>query len=276
MEILYNFLYQLIFTVGVIVVFGLLITLCRKAFYKIVGENASKIIIATGIIGTPVHELSHALMCVVFGHKITEIKLYQPDSDGTLGYVNHSYNPRNLYHQIGNFFIGIAPILGGSGVIFLLMYLLVPGIFSEVVDELQFIQLISFNLFEASTYSASLQIFWDIVEDIFGFTNTGSILWWVFIVLSFMIASHMELSTADIKGGFKGFLFIAALLLIADIIMYFVSIPALEATTSAMTSFSFIIIGFLAIAGIFAGITVLLAFVIKAVIAGIEKIKNRG
>ena len=243
MEILYNFLYQLIFTVGVIVVFGLLITLCRKAFYKIVGENASKIIIATGIIGTPVHELSHALMCVVFGHKVTEIKLYQPDSDGTLGYVNHSYNPRNLYHQIGNFFIGIAPILGGSGVIFLLMYLLVPSIFSEVVDELKFIPLISFNLFEASTYSASLQIFWDIVEDIFGFTNTGSILWWVFIVLSFMIASHMELSTSDIKGGFKGFLFIAALLLIADIIMYFVSMPALEATTSAMTSFSFIIIG---------------------------------
>lgn len=276
MEILYNFLYQLIFTVGVIVVFGLLITLCRKAFYKIVGESASKIIIATGIIGTPVHELSHALMCVAFGHKITEIKLYKPDTDGTLGYVNHSYNPRNLYHQIGNFFIGIAPILGGSGVIFLLMYLLVPGIFSEVVDELKFIPLISFNLFEASTYSASLQIFWDIVEDIFGFTNTGSILWWVFIVLSFMIASHMELSTSDIKGGFKGFLFIAALLLIADIIMYFVSMPALEATTSAMTSFSFIIIGFLAIAGIFAGITVLLAFVIKAVITCIEKIKNRG
>lgn len=276
MEILYNFFYQLIFTVGVIVAFGLLITLCRKAFYKIVGENASKIIIATGIIGTPVHELSHAVMCVVFGHKIEEIKLYQPDSDGTLGYVKHSYNPRNLYHQIGNFFIGIAPILGGSGVIFLLMYLLVPGIFTEVTDELKFVSLISFNLFEASTYSASLQIFWDIVEVIFGFTNTGSILWWVFIVLSFMIASHMELSAADIKGGFKGFVFIAVLLLIADIIMYFVSMPALEATTGAMTSFSFVIIGFLAIAGIFAGITVLLAFVIKAIIQGISKIKNKG
>lgn len=255
-------------------VFGLLITLCRMAFYKIVGENASKIIIATGIIGTPIHELSHALMCLVFGHKITEIKLYKPDSDGTLGYVKHSYNPKNLYHQVGNFFIGIAPIFGGSGVILLLMYLLVPGIFSEVTDELKFIPLISFNLFEASTYLASLQVFWDIVKDIFGFTNTGSILWWIFIVLSFMIASHMELSTADIKSGFKGFLFIAALLLIADIIMYFVSKPALEATTSAMASFSFIIIGFLAIAGIFAGITVLLAFVIKAVIAGIEKVKK--
>lgn len=276
MEILYNFFYQLIFTVGVIVAFGLLITLCRKAFYKIVGENASKIIIATGIIGTPVHELSHAVMCVVFGHKIEEIKLYQPDSDGTLGYVKHSYNPRNLYHQIGNFFIGIAPILGGSGVIFLLMFLLVPGIFTEVTDELKFVSLISFNLFEASTYSASLQIFWDIVEDIFGFTNTGSILWWIFIVLSFMVASHMELSAADIKGGFKGFVFIAVLLLIADIIMYFVSMPSLEATTGAMTSFSFVIIGFLAIAGIFAGITVLFAFVIKAIIQGISKIKNKG
>ena len=71
MEIFTNFIYQLVFTVGVIVVFGLIIALCRKAFYKIVGDNATKILLATGVVGTPIHELSHALMCVVFGHKIT-------------------------------------------------------------------------------------------------------------------------------------------------------------------------------------------------------------
>ena len=274
MAIIYNFLFQIIFTVGVIAVFGLLIALCRRAFCKIVGDNAYKILIATGVIGTPIHELSHALMCVVFGHKIVEMKLFKPDSDGTLGYVKHSYNPKNLYHQIGNFFIGIAPILGGSGVLFLLMFLLVPGVFSDVSDQLKFMSLLSFNLFEASTYSASLQLFGDIVKEIFHYTNTGNFLWWIFIILSVMIASHMELSTADIKGGLVGLGFLAALLLVVDIILYFVSLSALEAVTGVMTSFSFIIIGFLAIAGIFSGIMVLIGLVVKGITGIVHKVKK--
>lgn len=275
MEILYNFLYQIIFTVGVIAVFGLAIALCRKAFYKIVGDKASKILLATGVIGTPIHELSHALMCLIFGHKITEIKLYQINSsDGTLGYVNHTYNKRNIYHQIGNFFIGIAPILVGSGVLLLLMFLLVPSTYDEVMSELNFAALLSTNLFEAPTYTGYFSLFGDIVADIFNFVNVGNFLWWIFIILAVMIASHMELSVADIKSSAIGFCFIAVGLLIADIVMYFVSMPALEATTEAMTSFSVTLSSFLAMSVIFCGITVLLGFAIKGVEKIIEKVKK--
>ena len=272
MEIFSNFFYQIIFTVGVIVAFGLLIALCHKAFYKLTGDVGTKIMLATGVIGTPIHEISHAAMCILFGHKIEEIKLYQPNStDGTLGYVNHSYNPRNLYHQIGNFFIGVAPILCGSGILILLMYLLVPDVFSDVMSELQFIELLSTNFFEWSTYAGYFELFWDVVVIIFDFTNTGSVLWWLFIVLAFMISSHMELSTADIKGGAIGFAFIAVLLLIADIIMYFVSLSALETVTAAMTSFALTIAGFLALSGVFAGVLVIVALVIKGIMKVAKK-----
>lgn len=271
MEIITNFLTQIVFSVGVIVIFGLLIALCRKAFCNISGEKGTKILLITGIIGTPIHELSHALMCLIFGHKITEIKLYQPNSeDNTLGYVKHSYNPKKLYQQIGNFFIGIAPILGGSAIISLLMFICTPSLFTEVIDELKFMELISFDLLDMSTYEAIFGLFWDVFNDIFDSTNMGNPLWWLFIVLAIMIASHMELSLADIKGGLKGFIFIAVILLIADIILYFVSIEVLEKVTSIMISFAANIIGFLAISIVFLVVMVLIALSVK----GLLKIKR--
>ncbi len=264
MEIIFSFLSQLIFTVGVIIAFGLLIALCRKAFCNIVGEKGTKILLITGIVGTPIHELSHALMCIVFGHKITAIKLYQPDSsDGTLGYVEHSYNPKNIYQRVGNFFIGIAPILGGSGVILLFMYLLVPNIFYDMQSELAFVSLITFDLLDTYTYLSILELFWSVIEIIFGFTNMGSILWWIFFLLAFMISNHMELSTADIKGGLSGLIVIVMLLLIADVVMYFISLNVLETFTNALISFSASIIGFLAVSAVFSGIMILVAFAIK-------------
>ena len=67
--------------------------------------------LSTAAIGTPIHELSHAAACLVFGHKINKIKLFTLNRNSSLGYVSHSYNPRSIYHQIGGFFIAIAPFI---------------------------------------------------------------------------------------------------------------------------------------------------------------------
>lgn len=64
-----------------------------------------------GAIGVPAHELGHAFMCVLFGHRVTAINLFSPEGpSGVLGYVSHSWNTRSPYQRIGCFFIGIAPL----------------------------------------------------------------------------------------------------------------------------------------------------------------------
>ncbi len=262
MEILTNLFYQLIFTAGLVALFGILISVFRKIFLGLSGNVGRYILLIFGIVGTPIHELSHALMCVIFGHRVTKIKLFDPLSkDGTLGYVNHTYNKKNIYHQIGNFFIGTAPVVLGSGAIIGLMYFLVPEIFGGVVAELSAIGALS----KGESYTEYFALFGRVLGLIFSPENFSDGMWWIFIVLAVMISSHTELSTLDIKGGAVGFVFIALLLLAVDAVVYFVSPEALTALTAAMTSFAVSMAGFLAISLVFLGFMIAIAFVLKII-----------
>lgn len=87
-------------------------------------------LLVTGWIGTPVHELSHALAAILFCHKIDELVLFRPNkTTGQLGHVRHSFNKKNPYATIlGGAVIPIAPFFGGAAVIFLLTLLLSPAL----------------------------------------------------------------------------------------------------------------------------------------------------
>ncbi len=262
MELLLNFLYQVTFTVGIIIIFGLLIALCRRGFCRLIGYNGPRILLATGIVGTPIHELSHALFCVIFGHRIVEMKLYQPnDESGTLGYVSHTFNPKNIYHQIGNFFIGVGPILGGSGMLLLLMWLLTPDVFGGVMGSLGAME--GFAGFES--LGEYVTTFWEVITQIFAAGNLADYRWWIFIVLAFMIASHMELSGADIKGSVKGLFILLGLILVMDIVLFIVSVDVLATVTSAMASFALYIVGFLFLSGVFSLAMLLIALVVRLI-----------
>lgn len=77
---------------------------------------------ATGIVGTPIHELSHAAACMLFGMRIIQMKLYAPNREtGTLGFVNFAYNPNSTLHAIGLVVQGIAPLLMGYAIFILII-----------------------------------------------------------------------------------------------------------------------------------------------------------
>lgn len=89
-------------------------------------------LIAFGWIGTLVHELSHALMCVAFCHKIKNIKWFSIVPGGTLGHVSHTYDKGSFYQRFGCVFISIAPLLGGSFILFATAHLFMPELLVPV------------------------------------------------------------------------------------------------------------------------------------------------
>ena len=226
-EILIAFLIQVGSTIGLIVLFGFIINLVTKIFYSNFGSKALSVCKVTGVFGTPVHELSHALFCLIFGHTIVDLRLYVPNDDhGTLGYVNHTYNPKNIYHRIGNFFIGIAPILIISTILYLLSLVFLPGMMSSIIVLVKGIP------------QAGLSNVGVILTTIFSYMGTWK--FWVYVLISMLLCLHMTLSGADIKGAASGVVFVLLLFLILDVI--FALIGELDLLTGWILSFSSVLI----------------------------------
>mgnify|MGYP000182762801 CR=1 FL=1 len=61
----------------------------------------------------PIHELSHAFMALICGHKIDKVVFFQITQTNTLGYVAHSYKKTAL-SPFANMLIGFAPLVGGG------------------------------------------------------------------------------------------------------------------------------------------------------------------
>lgn len=265
MRIVSGILMQIACTVGIIFLFGFVISLLRKLFCAVTGYAGPRILLATGIIGTPIHELSHAIMCIIFGHRIRKIKLYDPDAEnGSLGYVDHSYNRRNIYHQIGNFFIGTAPILLGGGFILLLMYLLIPSTFFSVTRSALGITVGS-TLPIGEFFGFFFGAVWSII------CSLGGIKGWIFLLLAILIASHMELSGADIKGGLLGLLFLLIVYIPIAVVIGLVSPTSFTALTRALASFGTVFASLLSISVIFLIFMIVIAAIIKIIASLIKR-----
>ena len=259
MNLFLQFGLQLLLLVGVPALFGFLLFAARHGLCRATGKLGRGFLVVTGVVGTPVHELSHAALCLVFLHKIKRIRLYRPFAkDEILGYVEHSYRPKNVYHQIGNFFIGIAPIFGGCGFLLLMMRLLLPGVYGATAVEMA--SVMQHGIQDFGGYFLALG---RIALGIFRVEYFSSALFWVFVVLAVMVTSHMELSTSDIRSSIWGFLILVGLWLGVDTLLYFLFPNALAAFTgfswmaaSAMASyFSLGVVfaaGLVAVASLFA------------------------
>lgn len=209
---------EVLVVVGGLAVFGLLLYYLERRTFAVMGEafGEKATLIATGWIGTTVHELSHALLCVVFGHQITEMSLFSPDTEsGVLGYVRHSWDKKNLYQDLGLLFIGIAPLLMGSALLVALGYFLVPK-FGGVVDTAAGMPSFQDGLVIGHYVSWLGTVTRETFAALFDPGRLGRWQLWAFLYLSVSISSHLAPSPADLKGAWLGLALLLALVFAAN------------------------------------------------------------
>ncbi|MFC1813660.1 M50 family metallopeptidase [Thermodesulfobacteriota bacterium] len=184
--------------------------------YRLMGRN-----LYLGLfdwLGTIVHELGHAMMCVIFGHSINEIVLFNPDPDSrTLGYVNHNWNKDSGYQSIGNFFIGIGPIIFGTVVLYFSAYFLLSESFFDPFLKVN----LSHQTFQSLNSLLDLPVniskaFGSFIKDAFTLNNLKRWEFYVFFYILFCVGSSIKLSKSDIQGALKGLSAIVSILIIIN------------------------------------------------------------
>ena len=187
--------------------FGMLIHLISHMTFKSI-ERAfwSKGTYVVAWLGTPIHELGHALFCVIFMHRIVEIELFKPDPNtGTLGYVYHKWNRSNPWQVLGNIFIAIGPVVLGCFALFAIFYFLIPNSSLAWDSILAKVREINYSYSIGSYLEVLKTSAFTMVRLIFTFANLDSWRFWVFCYLSICVASNIRLSLTDIKGSLSGF-----------------------------------------------------------------------
>ena len=138
MDFLLYFLSLAALTLGTLTVCGLAVRLCSHLFSSLLGRGSGAVFDVTSVIGTPIHELGHAFMCLLFFHPIERIKLWTPNpKNGVYGFVEHRYNRKNLWARLGNLPIAFGPIFSGLAVTVLMLYLCFPTLWNDYLVSSQ-------------------------------------------------------------------------------------------------------------------------------------------
>jgi len=191
---------EFLVVVSVFLLFGFLLYWLEKRTFSVLSTafGFKAVVYTTGWLGTTAHELGHAAMCLLFGHRITDMRVFSPDLDsGVLGYVHHSYDPKNLYHQVGRLFIGVAPLFTGCALLVGLTFVFFPNYQIALVTPDYNHGVSDYLKVLGTPVLGTMRVI---------FSPRSFIGWefWVFLYLAVCVASHLAPSPKDMEGFWRG------------------------------------------------------------------------
>ena len=254
-EWLLCFLQIIAYSVGVMTACGLAVELCHRLCFWLLGRRGSRILwYATVLLGAPVHELGHAVMCLLFCHRIEKIRLLPTKSQNAC--VVHTYNQRNVYAAFGNLCIGIGPLLSGLGVIFLVLYLVFPSAWAVYGDALVLLR----------SEGVSARLGEQLGRFLLGLVTEQARPLWARLLggyLLFSMALHVRLSTADVyemRSGIPGVLLLSAIGATAAVVF---DAPIRTAMAGTLKEFALLVVALFSIIFLIAFALVIFAALVR-------------
>lgn len=186
-------------------------------------------LLITGIIGVPIHEMSHFLACKLFKHDVEKVELFRPSKskgDGVLGRVVHSRDRGNIYKMIGDFFIGTAPVIIGSFIVYILIKFYLGSefaIFNMIInidESMKMIEDLDLFKFIIHIIMSGINTFFLIINSPSLFSIKGIIL--LFAIYSICI--HLSLSKADIENSKSAIPIVILIIVLCTVIFGFIGI----------------------------------------------------
>ena len=164
------------------------------------------------------HELCHALVGVLFLHRVVRIRLHLLSRDGVLGETDLARRRDSLYGALGEFFVGLAPMVLGSLVIYgASRYYLGREVFDSVsvgiVDLGRFSSFGAFGGLIKSVLESTLAVVGSLVT----WESLGHPGFLAFFYIALSIGSTTAVSGADFRATMRGFGAIAALVFLFNL-----------------------------------------------------------
>lgn len=189
----------------VLLLFGMITGFLRRYTYSNLStkKHGTFIIDFFNLIGIPVHEIGHLLFALFFGYQIKGVCFFRTIKksrkfQGTLGYVKMSHKTDSVFAalqvNIGQFFVGIGPLISGPAVIITYYYFL-----PQHIKHL----LASFS--EGSRY---------VIKSLYMLNGMDILILLLFLYILIGISMNMELSMYDLEMAWKGLFFLEIIFLL--------------------------------------------------------------
>lgn len=263
MGLLWYVIKIILYPVAAILICGFIAWVCRRLFIQLLGYGGQQVVQAASIIGTPIHELGHALMCLIFGHQVVELVLWQPDfDDDRLGYVRHTYNADNLYHRLGNLFIGTGPIFSGMAVLSLLLAIFFPNTWSIYTTCVA--ALLDGSASGLDILFAGLRMIPSLIGE-FGSKSAPVWLQIPALLVMLSVSLHINLSPADIEGALDAVPLYLVIMLVIAVITYVFGSTVSGLVLAALKAFNAFMMAMFTVVLVFAAAQVALALLIRLI-----------